>query len=225
MRRYSEKSGSEEQGTSENAENGSGKTIFDVRFTSDGTKNARQNCYETDISRTLSTSGNPPEGNYGGITVLEGSGQRPSHKGKGYSQDDVSFTLNTSERQSVVYSLDRESFNCGRNFARSPGIRDNGTAATLNAQGPGAVSSPPNYIVRRLTPKECAKLHGFPENWCAGLEYTNPSKETIEKWMKILKKSEAQTLRWLKKPHSDTAEYKMWVAGVRWTPCPKGKAI
>lgn len=33
---------------------------YDVRFTSEGTKNARQNCYETETARTIDTGGNAP---------------------------------------------------------------------------------------------------------------------------------------------------------------------
>ena len=43
---------------------------FDVRFTSDGTKNARQNCYETDTSRTIDTGGNSPDSNQGGVAEI-----------------------------------------------------------------------------------------------------------------------------------------------------------
>lgn len=28
---------------------------------------------------------------------------------------------------------------------------------------------PRKYIVRRLTPTECARLQGFPDDWCEGL--------------------------------------------------------
>lgn len=47
------------------------KDCFDVRFTSEGTKNARQNCYETDTARTIDTGGNSPENNQGGVAVVE----------------------------------------------------------------------------------------------------------------------------------------------------------
>ena len=39
---------------------------FDVRFTSEGTRNARGTVYETDTSRTLDTAGNAPDSNQGG---------------------------------------------------------------------------------------------------------------------------------------------------------------
>jgi len=35
------------------------------------------------------------------------------------------------------------------------------------------------YIVRRLTPKECARLQGFPDGWCSGLGTEEPSDEEI----------------------------------------------
>lgn len=43
---------------------------FDVRFTSDGTKNARGHCYPTDISRCLDTSEGSPDSNHGGVAVV-----------------------------------------------------------------------------------------------------------------------------------------------------------
>ena len=35
----------------------------------------------------------------------------------------------------------------------------------------------PDYIVRRLTPTECARLQGFPDWWCDGLGTENPTEE------------------------------------------------
>lgn len=44
---------------------------FDVRFTSEGTRNARQNCYETEKARTIDTGGNAPDSNQGGVAVVQ----------------------------------------------------------------------------------------------------------------------------------------------------------
>ena len=82
------------------------------------------------------------------------------------------------------------------------------------------------YIVRRLTPTECARLQGFPDWWCTDLETENPTDEEIKYWQKVFDeynkavgksvkpKSENQIIKWLKKPHSDSAEYKLWGNGV-----------
>lgn len=40
------------------------------------------------------------------VIALEGNGARPSHMGKGFSEDDKMYTLNTIEQHSVCYSVD-----------------------------------------------------------------------------------------------------------------------
>ena len=84
---------------------------FDVRFTSDGTKNARQNCYETDTSRTIDTGGNSPDSNQGGVAVVAvqgsmiGRADKNGPQGSGVNED-ISFTLNTTDRHAVAFSQD-----------------------------------------------------------------------------------------------------------------------
>ncbi len=82
------------------------------------------------------------------------------------------------------------------------------------------------YIVRRLTPQECALLQGMPTWWCDGLETENPTEEEIDWWYDIFEthrkaigkstkpKSRKQVSKWLKNPYSDSAAYKMWGNGV-----------
>lgn len=82
------------------------------------------------------------------------------------------------------------------------------------------------YIVRRLTPTECARLQGFPDWWCSGLETAEPADEDIAFWREVFEthrkaagtstkpKTDRQIVKWLKDPHSDSAEYKMWGNGV-----------
>lgn len=85
-------------------------------------------------------------------------------------------------------------------------------------------------MVRKLTPKECAKLQGFPSDWCSDLETENPTWRDIDFWSGVWEshrkifgksqkpKSRNQIIKWLKFPHSDSAEYKMWGNGVA-LPC------
>lgn len=82
------------------------------------------------------------------------------------------------------------------------------------------------YIVRRLTPQECALLQGMPTWWCDGLETENPTDEEIDWWYDVFKthrkamgkstkpKSRKLVEKWLKNPYSDSAAYKMWGNGV-----------
>ena len=42
-----------------------------------------------------------------------------------------------------------------------------------------------NYIVRRLTPTECARLQGFPDWWCEDLGTPEPTDEDIAYWKDV----------------------------------------
>ena len=127
----------------------------------------------------------------------------------------------------VCYGIGRDTFNQGRNAAFSP-TYDEELQPTLVAKGPGAVQS--GYTIRRLTPTECARLQGFPDWWCDDLATAEPSMEDIRYWYDVFEthrrivgsstksKSLKQVAKWLRGPHSDAAEYKMWGNGVA-LPC------
>ncbi|AVV54882.1 DNA cytosine methyltransferase [Paenibacillus glucanolyticus] len=117
--------------------------------------------------------------------------------------------------------------------AESQCYRQDGTSNTIiNGTNPGYQNGlvEPDYIVRRLTPTECARLQGFPDNWCDDLGTENPTEDEISFWTevwethrKIIGKSKKpktrnQIIKWLNNPHSDAAEYKMWGNGVA-LPC------
>lgn len=117
--------------------------------------------------------------------------------------------------------------------AESQCFRQDGKANTLvNGTCPGSQNGlvETDYIVRRLTPTECARLQGFPDDWCAGLGTEEPTEEEISFWAEVWEthrrvigvsgkpKSRKQLLSWLRDPSSDAAEYKMWGNGVA-LPC------
>lgn len=89
-----------------------------------------------------------------------------------------------------------------------------------------AVNGGSEYIVRRLTTGECARLQGFPNWWCSGLGMENPSDAEVAYWQKIFDEyntalgkkckptTENRIRRWLKDPHTDRAEFKLWGNGV-----------
>ena len=78
----------------------------------------------------------------------------------------------------------------------------------------------PTYIVRRLTPTECARLQGLPDWWCKNLDNPNPTDEEIQFWTNVWNewnsinhkkpKTEKQIKKWLANPYSDSAEYKLY---------------
>lgn len=258
--------------------------------------NPNSGFYEADTSRTLDANGGNPTCNQGGIAVLEGNGSRPSHKGDGYKESDIMYTLNATEQHAVAfadvhatlsandgpkgpssqmmknpeenfvgepsYGIGRPAMNQGYNASFSFQIEEE-VEPTLVAAGASGVAHPrfssskasffteaneecantlvatdykdppivndgedTDYIVRRLTPTECARLQGFPDWWCDELGIAEPTDSDIAKWREIFNahakamgkttkpKSDNQIRKWLQNPQSDSAEYKMWGNGV-----------
>ena len=258
--------------------------------------NPNSGFYEADTSRCLDANGGNPTCNQGGIAVIEGNGSRPSHRGDGYKESDVMYTLNDTEQHAVAfaevhatlsandgpkgpssqmmknpeenfvgevsYGIGRPAMNQGYNAKFSFQIEEE-VEPTLVASGASGVAHPRfssskasffteaneecantlvatdykdppivndgdevDYIVRRLTPTECARLQGFPDWWCDGLGIPDPTDEDIAKWREVFEthakaigkntkpKSDAQIKKWLMNPQSDSAEYKMWGNGV-----------
>ena len=285
------------------------RETYDVRFTSEGTKNARGHCYKTDISRCLNTSEANPDSNHGGIAVLAlepgaasrvgghvyddgkcgtlranaGDNQQavvaftqnqrnevrdldgksgalqaqPGMKQQTYVlqgsmigredkngpqgdgiNEDVSFTLNTIDRHAVVAPVDDEHATyCATTGSymtvdkeKTPPLmaRDYKDPQVINdTETPGEREKPePMYIVRRLTPIECARLQGFPDWWCSGLAIPDPTDEELAFWAEVWEtwrkatnpdgkpKTEKQLRRWLADPYTDAAEYKLWGNGI-----------
>ena len=74
--------------------------------------------HETEVTKCLDTMCLDPSCNQDGCMVciaLEGNGARPSHLGKGFSEDGTMYTLNTIEQHSVCYGIDQQGgkSNCG----------------------------------------------------------------------------------------------------------------
>lgn len=258
--------------------------------------NPNSGFYEAETSRCLDANGGNPTCNQGGIAVIEGNGSRPSHRGDGYKESDVMYTLNATEQHAVAfaevhatlsandgpkgpssqmmknpeenfvgepsYGIGRPAMNQGYNAKFSFQIEEE-VEPTLVASGASGVAHPRfssskasffteaneecantlvatdykdppivndgdnvDYIVRRLTPTECARLQGFPDWWCDDLGIPDPTDEDIAKWREVFEthakaigkttkpKSDAQIRKWLQNPQSDSAEYKMWGNGV-----------
>ena len=186
--------------------------------------NPHSGFYEADTSRCLDANGGDPSCNQGGIAVvaIEGNGSRPSHRGDGYKETDAMYTLNATEQHGVAYSSSKASF-----FTSAEKELANTLVAT-DYKDPPIVNDEDDadYIVRRLTPTECARLQGFPDWWCDDLATQEPTQADIDYWKEVFEthrkvmgtsskpKSESQIIKWLKAPHSDSAEYKMWGNGV-----------
>ena len=86
---------------------------------------------------------------------------------------------------------------------------------------PPIVQPEPEYLVRRLTPLECCRLQGYPDDWCQGLDDPAPLDDEINHWERIFAawdaiqgkrktKARKQIIKWLHHPNTDAAEYKAY---------------
>ncbi len=224
--------------------------------------NPHSGIYRAETARTLDGNGGNPSCNQGGIAVVSvqgsmiGRADKNGPQGSGFNED-ISFTLNTTDRHAVAFSQDSytkysENDKCGA--LRAAGGMYGGGSETLvystsknsyhtdaeeniantlvatDYKDPPTVAKEPRYIVRRLTPTECARLQGFPDWWCSDLGTDEPTDDEIKFWRDVFEthrkivgtsskpKSDSQIRSWLKNPHSDSAEYKLWGNGVA-LPC------
>ena len=112
-------------------------------------------------------------------------------------------------------------------------VRTDGKAPTLMARDykdPTCVEffdpKERRYIVRRLTPTECARLQGFPDKWGHLEPKTELTDEEYRFWLNVRKTHDAingravkdynekQMLTYYNKLWTDSAEYKMWGNGI-----------
>ena len=188
-------------------------------------ENPKSGFYEAETSRCLDANGGNPTCNQGGMAVVALQGSMIGRADKNGPQgsvvnEDVSFTLDAADRHAVAYCMTTGTYTQALE-EQSP------TLMARDYKDPPVVNeTEPEYIVRRLTPTECARLQGFPDWWCAGLGTDEPTEEEIEFWTEVFEihrsvmgtsskpKSRNQIVKWLKNPHSDSAEYKMWGNGV-----------
>ena len=133
--------------------------------------------------------------------------------------------------------LDRAFYNQGQNALYEPQLYTDGIVPPIIAKGPSDVQI--RYIVRRLTPTECARLQGFADRWGDIPTKTELSEEEYRFWLDVRNTHAAingkqtkdytpkQMLTWYNKLQTDSAEYKMWGNGIALPPalyCMQGMA-
>ena len=150
-----------------------------------------------------------------------------SHPGSYTGQDAFSDMLVAGEERCIVF--DKEVYQSGQNATGGHYIAENGPAPTLRTTG-----SPPGvcvrYIVRRLTPIECARLQGFADRWGAPDHKKDFTHEEYRFWLDIRNTHAAingkatkdytkkAMLSWYNKLRADSSEYKLWGNGIA-LPC------
>ena len=152
--------------------------------------------YETEVAKTLDTSGICPTCNQGGIAIVD-----------------------------TVVSASKSDFFCkGSNNLTGPLLASDFTDPPIVT-----APQPSGYRVRRLTPTECARLQGFPDDWTRDLAISDPTDSQLDYWWQVwaswakaqgLKKPKTrnQVRSWLANPGTDRALYKLWGNGIA-LPC------
>ena len=184
-----------------------------------------------------------------------GRADKNGPQGDGVNED-VSFTCNTTDRHAVAYAVGNGqadqsdlhdvpgALNCMHDQQAvlvaavdcRNGAEDPDTNGTLQAKPNGGTSINynnvvrKNYLVRRLTPTECARLQGFPDLWGYPNVLTTLSDDEYTFWQTVRDTyaeingkpqktyKREQMLKWYNNLHTDSAEYKMWGNGIA-LPC------
>ncbi|WP_337585576.1 DNA cytosine methyltransferase [Phascolarctobacterium faecium] len=184
----------------------------------------------------------------GVVYCLQGNGidraDTAGCNGKGWRENEC-YTLNTIDRPAVVYCIGNSQLNQNK-FSEKAGTLNcmhnqqgvieviaidraaSGINSTIVAKGPSAVAykNEIRYIVRRLTPIECARLQGFPDLWGHLDKKESFADEEYKFWLEVRNTyarinnktvkdyTKVQMLTWYNKLHTDSAEYKMWGNGI-----------
>lgn len=157
------------------------------------------------------------------ICVQENCIDRPDGatcNGAGWKKD-CCYTLNTIDRPAVAYCMAHGQSNAEIAENKSPCLNYNHEQPILFTEEPEL-----RYIVRRLTPTECARLQGFPDWWGHPDQKEDFTEDEYRVWLNIRnthavingrsKKqyTKEQMLSWYNKLHTDSSEYKMWGNGI-----------
>ncbi|MBB6335660.1 site-specific DNA-cytosine methylase [Schaalia hyovaginalis] len=152
--------------------------------------------YEASVAKTLDLKGGEPTCNQGGMIILQPKNEEETEAVFAASKSDF-FTRATANQAGALLASD---------YTAPPMI----ASTTLRP--------------RRLTPLECARLQGFPDDWCAGLAITDPSEDELDFWQGVWDRwnalrgvrprSRTQVVKWLADPGGDRSQYKLWGNGI-----------
>ena len=135
---------------------------------------------------------------------------------------DICPTLNCNNEQPIIVGVDCRNMNEYNELYPTLQAKPNG-GQSLNYSGAVRV----RYIVRRLTPTECARLQGFPDKWGHPDKKETLTDDEYRFWLEVRNThaaingkavkeytKEQMLITWYNKLHSDSAEYKMWGNGI-----------
>ena len=151
--------------------------------------NPNSGVFETDISPTLDVSVPTPAKGQGGLCIVSKNetaqcyclaentiGRKPQNGGNGLGvSEDIGFTLNATGVHGVCYPIDAMNITERGDGSNGMGIGADGDPSyTLSRGHHHGVAAAEQ--VRRLTPVECERLQGLPDNWTQ-IPYRGKTKE------------------------------------------------
>ena len=193
-------------------------------------RNPYSGCRAVDVAKTLDTTDPNPSKNQVGIAVVEAVVYTRQAFGS-YKDCGVCSGMKARDYKGATdLVVENAGVDC-RNFTEYPELyptlqaKPNG-GQSINFSGAVRVQ----YIVRRLTPTECARLQGFPDDWGHPDHKEDFTEEEYRVWLDVRNTyafingkqqkgyNKAQMLTWYNKLHTDSSEYKMWGNGIA-LPC------
>lgn len=166
---------------------------YDIRQTSEGTRNARHHIYESTVSRCLDCSGNLPGSNQGGLAVVEDV----------YSSSKASFF--TRAQKNTANAL------VATNYKEPPIVSKSRWVRRLTPVECARLQGFPDWWCSQLETPNATE-----EDVVFWQEVFETQRKALGKTTKP--RSERQIRKWLQQPYSDAAAYRMWGNGVA-LPC------
>ena len=166
-------------------------------------------------------------GNVPCVMELESNPDTVCYDARGNGDGDVAPTITGDHNNRIT---DYTTIVCNRECQKNVGAlcaRDyKGVGSQYVAEDKLVIEQTPQYVVRRLTPTECARLQGFVDGWGIPDKKDDFTDEEYEFWLNVRKTydeingrkpkdyTKKQMLSWYNKLHTDSSEYKMWGNGI-----------
>lgn len=134
-------------------------------------KNPHSGCRQVELAKCLDTSNGCPSKNQGGLAVVAIAGNIIGRtdgnggNGNGFDESGACYTLTTNDRHAVAYEgcLTPNQSQNNRVYG-SDGVSPSLQTGAVSGNITPIFFIPPS-VVRRLTPIECERLQGFPDNF------------------------------------------------------------
>ena len=213
--------------------------------------NPHSGIYEADTARTLDLNGGNPACNQCGICICEPVVMDMTHANDvlriyedgvvpclqhrmGTGGNQIPLVAEPKGKDATDLVVEKKCYSIDDTKMANTYVWEEqaNTLAARDYKGPQAVCYYENikYIVRRLTPTECARLQGMPDLWCRLSQIDDMSDEDYEFWKQAHKtyseingktyrqKTKKQMISWYNKLQIDGSEYKAYGNGMA-LPC------